>query len=66
LDFNLERCGSGAFEHDWCPIRWRKQDVCPQERALESGITPGPAYVGDMKASGGTEGKRGVGEQGFV
>jgi len=65
-DLNRERCCSGAFEHDCGPFGWPEQNVCPQERALKSGIAPGPAYVADLEANGGTEGKLDVGVLGTM
>lgn len=63
-NFNRQGCCSGAFEHDCGPFRRTEQDVCPQERALKSGIAPGPAYMADMKAGGGTVGNPNVGRLG--
>jgi hypothetical protein len=65
-DVNRQRCCSGAFEHDCGPFWWAKQNVRPQERALKSGIAPGPAYVADLKTSGGMAGKLDVGAFGMM
>jgi len=66
LDSNSQRCGSGAFEHYWGPFRWTEQNVRPQERALESGIAPGPAYVAYLKARWGAVYKQVVGALGLL
>jgi hypothetical protein len=56
-DDNRQWCCSGAFEHDCGPFRWAEPNVSPQERALKSGIAPGPAYVADLNAGEGMAGK---------
>ena len=66
LDSNSQRCGSGAFEHYRGPFRWTEQNICPQERALESGITPGPGYMAYLKARRVVERKQVVGALGLM
>lgn len=61
-----QRCSAGAFEHDGGPFGRTKQNVCPQERALKCGITPGPTYVAGGKAGWGTLGRLGGVELGVV
>lgn len=43
-----------------------EENVCPQERALESGIAPGSAYVTDLKARWETDSEGVVGEFGLM
>jgi hypothetical protein len=66
LESNSQWCGSGAFEHYWGPFRWTEQNVCPYERALESGIAPGPAYVAYLKARWGAVNIHVVGALGLM
>jgi hypothetical protein len=65
-DFNPKRYASAPLEHDSRPLRRAEQDVRPQERALESRITPGPTYVAYMKARWRTQGKLDVDTLGAV